>query len=978
MADYRDPSRLDPNGNFSITQLVKFIREKLFGIDVREAIAKALEKVYEDASKEGNANMEVSQARGIFGLLKDRLDNSDTRVAQKADRTYVDAVLSSIAAGGPKELFYSLAALQTKYPNGAEGTYLVFDVIHEDSAHSYIWNGSNWEDLGPYQAMEVGDRSLTSSKYQLGSVQPIALSKEDSVLGAQEILMNKGINVYNTTTQAPIIIDRVGYCVIRYKVPEDVDSVEFVLTPNESGQFMLAYGSSDDSNRIWNIAYNQVVNGSFIGHSGQSYVTSDKTRVGIYGKNSDRATNLNMIDHVYVVFKLNSGGDIIRKGYNNIQALNLSDGTIPGEKVKAPTDKLSSRRFNLNQIDTELIPHYLLQGEDSNGNVLIRQLGAFAYARVPIEKLTGEVMVTDFVDNIGSGQAFVFVDSNEKVVIRIGQNHVELNKNGPTLNNTLHRYFSVKNGKIYVYLATILGALPSITAMYIGTSITCYNEGLNLYMLDSIEQRSAYPWLKKHYQLQEPSLSIDTIYGRVSTGYNTGTRLMNVSVHDGAFMKYYQVPESGIMKVPKPKLRPLGDGSFFSFQWMYLLDKDDKVMINFAFNNSTGEIQNGYPYTVTEDEVIFDFSKFGSAKKFVLTFMSWQLDTFYEKYEQVFELGDLFKDYKQPEESLLTDEDFLKIKYIPSISGEENYLYFDNFLTRRNIYADNIAVSGSGQRNDKVIINATQDYTHRLTYDTFNLDTPVRIASKTAGSGQQLNIMVIGESTSQAGPYMQSLKEYFDNDVVDVNFVGTRESSGVQHEAYSGWGAGTLRYCQSANNHTNAFYNPETNEFDVNYYFNQNTNLPYPDIVVINFGINGENRYVTDGRGGTQTQHFEFFINQFKTKNPECKFLIGLTNLTNRHDNFNQNTTRLSIVDRLQQTIFDFEEQENEGIYLNPMFANVDMLYDMLYEEIDGNRFNPNYKLMRGADLVHPDVSGYKATAYMTYVSLKYLISQED
>lgn len=165
MAEYRDPNHLDPNGNFSITQLVKFIREKMFGIDVRESIAKALERVYEDASKDGNANMEVSQARGIFSLLKDRLDNSDKEVDKKADRTYVDAVLSSIASGGPKELFYSLTALKNKYPGGAEGTYLVFDAIHQDSAHSYMWKDSAWNDLGPYQGIEAPDNSLGRSKF---------------------------------------------------------------------------------------------------------------------------------------------------------------------------------------------------------------------------------------------------------------------------------------------------------------------------------------------------------------------------------------------------------------------------------------------------------------------------------------------------------------------------------------------------------------------------------------------------------------------------------------------------------------------------------------------------------------------------------------------------------------------------------------------------------------------------------------------
>lgn len=193
MADYRDPNNVNPNGSYSITQLVKFIREKMFGIDVRESIAKALERVYEDASKDGNANMEVSQARGLFGLLKDRLDNSDRGLAQKADRTYVDAVLSSIAAGGPKELFYSLVALQTKYPQGAEGTYIVFDVIHTDSAHSYMWNGSIWEDLGPYQGLEIPDESVTEKK-----VADRAISREKL-----QFLQPRFTNILNPNTYIP-------------------------------------------------------------------------------------------------------------------------------------------------------------------------------------------------------------------------------------------------------------------------------------------------------------------------------------------------------------------------------------------------------------------------------------------------------------------------------------------------------------------------------------------------------------------------------------------------------------------------------------------------------------------------------------------------------------------------------------------------------------------------------------------------------
>ncbi|WP_414842132.1 hypothetical protein [Enterococcus saccharolyticus] len=102
-----------------------------------------------------------------FGLLTAVLADANNfryDINRKADKTYVDTVLSSIAAGGPKELFYSLNALKVKYPQGAEGTYLVFDASHTDGAHSYMWKDNAWNDLGVYQGLSIPDKSITSDK----------------------------------------------------------------------------------------------------------------------------------------------------------------------------------------------------------------------------------------------------------------------------------------------------------------------------------------------------------------------------------------------------------------------------------------------------------------------------------------------------------------------------------------------------------------------------------------------------------------------------------------------------------------------------------------------------------------------------------------------------------------------------------------------------------------------------------------------
>ncbi|MBR3002847.1 MAG: hypothetical protein IKF38_04740 [Clostridia bacterium] len=76
----------------NITNLIKNIREAIFGKDVRESIASAIEQTYEDAAERGNANMEVVDARGNFDTLKKRLDNNDST---KANKTELESEISS-------------------------------------------------------------------------------------------------------------------------------------------------------------------------------------------------------------------------------------------------------------------------------------------------------------------------------------------------------------------------------------------------------------------------------------------------------------------------------------------------------------------------------------------------------------------------------------------------------------------------------------------------------------------------------------------------------------------------------------------------------------------------------------------------------------------------------------------------------------------------------------------------------------------
>lgn len=83
---------------------LKTIKEGVFGRDVRKAIHDSIEQAYIDASLNGNANMEVSHARGAFDTLSDRLSMADANTLQViADlltaTTRLDNIIASAGNG---------------------------------------------------------------------------------------------------------------------------------------------------------------------------------------------------------------------------------------------------------------------------------------------------------------------------------------------------------------------------------------------------------------------------------------------------------------------------------------------------------------------------------------------------------------------------------------------------------------------------------------------------------------------------------------------------------------------------------------------------------------------------------------------------------------------------------------------------------------------------------------------------------------
>lgn len=114
--NYRDNTPFEGD-NHTVGELAKAIRTKMYGVDVRESIAQAVEKM-ENWTKGNNVGQIVAT---------------------------------------PTKVFASLSALQSAYPNGADGVMVTID-----NGHKYYWSNNQWTDGGAYQSQGFSDEQVKS------------------------------------------------------------------------------------------------------------------------------------------------------------------------------------------------------------------------------------------------------------------------------------------------------------------------------------------------------------------------------------------------------------------------------------------------------------------------------------------------------------------------------------------------------------------------------------------------------------------------------------------------------------------------------------------------------------------------------------------------------------------------------------------------------------------------------------------------
>ena len=344
-------------------------------------------------------------------------------------------------------------------------------------------------------------------------------------------------------------------------------------------------------------------------------------------------------------------------------------------------------------------------------------------------------------------------------------------------------------------------------------------------------------------------------------------------------------------------------------------------------------------------------------------------------------------------EEVITDVEELKLKsecikefvlpsVIPVVKEFETNIFWDNTLLNTNINSvERIDVGNSiGGRNnvmkDRWRINLSSSQTDIT--QTFNvyfdnttnvsqsLSIPIVALDKSLGSGQTKDIIFIGDSLTDNNKYQPELLNLFNNDVMNINLLGSRGSSPNLHEGRSGWTS--KHYCTTSNfnGKDNAFWNPSISKFDFSYYM---TSQDYSkvDYVFIHLGTN------CLANQNTETlSYFKEMVNSIKAFNSDIVVFIGLCPpLSSRSDNFSLKNKRIKLIKLL---LNEFDNRQGERILISPLILNFDAYNGFPSQGMSGTRHdNENLKVV--TDNTHPLQSEYFKMADTIYCSIKYAVS---
>lgn len=320
---------------------------------------------------------------------------------------------------------------------------------------------------------------------------------------------------------------------------------------------------------------------------------------------------------------------------------------------------------------------------------------------------------------------------------------------------------------------------------------------------------------------------------------------------------------------------------------------------------------------------------------------------------------------------------------VPCVVGHEMNLYYENVLL--NTYLKNVVVTtsytdGHNYKNysrmtwKPVSGDAnTIPYFYSTEHNTIKaIKTTTLVPIDTnVGNGLTKKIIIIGDSKTDQRYKAEELVNLFSTDVMNIQLLGTRGTAPYNTEGRSSWGLIDYTTNSTRGGFTNPFWNPDTNTFDFSYYMSQQ-GYSSVDIVFIDSGAN-------DGGRDWLTYlkpKYEIMINSIHAYDPSIKVCLNLqegTCLAEHIDNvMDYGKVILKIVDNL---IKDYDNRQGENIFVVPNYLNVDLYNDFPMSEFPLSARNSTTTLL-ATDVVHPSsTAGMLKIADVYYYFIKYLAS---
>ena len=259
-----------------------------------------------------------------------------------------------------------------------------------------------------------------------------------------------------------------------------------------------------------------------------------------------------------------------------------------------------------------------------------------------------------------------------------------------------------------------------------------------------------------------------------------------------------------------------------------------------------------------------------------------------------------------------------------------------------------------------------------LSNSSYNLTKTISLqtVSDSAGSGTTKKIVNIGDSLTANGGITERLLALFEDDVMNIELLGTRSkgSNLNRFDAFAGWSTSSFVNNQTQGGHTNPFYNPATSTFDFSYYMAQQ-GYTSVDYVFINLGTN-------DGQNSDADiiENINTMVTSIKNYDsnikiglwlPPCRGLGESVNINNLEDTFKAM--------RINELYINTYSTSND-VSLIPVYTNVNPYQDFQKGEYPISDTG-SYTIPYVTDKTHPAQDGYYHIGDVLFAWIKYFAS---